>query len=927
MNAAGSRRTWSVRRSLAAVAALTLLGGCGSGSSSGGGDADAGTSDAAPPGRGESDGSAPTSPPAASLGVEANGGRFVTFESGQVRPLALSPDGGRLLVTNTPNGTLDVLAVDDEGLSLEASVPVGLEPVAVAARGNDEAWVVNHLSDSVSVVDLATEPPSVKRTLLVGDEPRDIVFAGEGGSLAFVTTARRGQNGPDDRPVDAELFTPGVGRADVWVFDARDTGTTLGGDPAAVVTLFGDTPRALAASPDGRRVHVAVMHSGNRTTVIGEGGIAKRGPVQSADGAVQPDTGLVVRHDGTRWTDETGSPEDLAGVAYDERVAFSLPDYDVFTISATTAPEVLERHAGVGTTLFNMATDPRSGALYVSNTEALNVRRFEGHGLDGETVRGDFARSRITVIGNGAVEPLDLNGHIDRGRDSADVETRRLNVVQPLGLAITADGGRLYVAGFGSGNVAVYDTAALGAGAAPVDGAARIALAGGGPTGLALDEPRGRLYALTRFDNAVAIVDTRSGREIDNVALANPEPARVVEGRALLYEARDFSAHGDSSCALCHVFGDVDGLAWDLGNPLQTVRANPNPFVNFLLTPDGPPRFHPLKGPMSTQSLRGLARAGPMHWRGDRTGEEARPGESVEIAAFKDFDVAFPELLGSAVPPDDRQMTAFAEFALEITYPPNPLRALDNSLTPDQRAGRDIYFDAITTGDAFTCNDCHVLDPAAGRFGTAGRSSVEGSDISQEFKVPHLRNVYQKVGKFGNTGRFSASEGDFGEQIRGFGLMHDGHMDTVDHFLQGDVFRFDADDATNDRERAQVVEFVMAFDSDLAPIVGQQVTLTAASGADVDARVDLLIERARTNLPRAECDLVAKGVVAGEARGYLMEPSGRFRSDRAGERVDAADLRALARAPGGAITFTCVPPGSGTWMGIDRDGDGTLDSD
>ena len=56
----------------------------------------------------------------------------------------------------------------------------------------------------------------VVRTLLVGDEPRDIVFAGPGRSRAFITTAHRGQNSP----VDPQLTTPGVGRADVWVFDA-----------------------------------------------------------------------------------------------------------------------------------------------------------------------------------------------------------------------------------------------------------------------------------------------------------------------------------------------------------------------------------------------------------------------------------------------------------------------------------------------------------------------------------------------------------------------------------------------------------------------------------------------------------------------------------------------------------------------------------
>ena len=38
-------------------------------------------------------------------------------------------------------------------------MPVGLEPVAVAARTDAEVWVVNLLSDSVSIVDVASRPP------------------------------------------------------------------------------------------------------------------------------------------------------------------------------------------------------------------------------------------------------------------------------------------------------------------------------------------------------------------------------------------------------------------------------------------------------------------------------------------------------------------------------------------------------------------------------------------------------------------------------------------------------------------------------------------------------------------------------------------------------------------------------------------------
>jgi DNA-binding beta-propeller fold protein YncE len=108
----------------------------------------------------------------------AHAASFVTYETGQVRPLAMSPDGSRLFAVNTPDGRLEVFDVKSAGLTLAASVPVGMEPVAVEARTNSEVWVVNHLSDSVSIVDLSATPSRVTRTLLVGDERYRVRGAG-----------------------------------------------------------------------------------------------------------------------------------------------------------------------------------------------------------------------------------------------------------------------------------------------------------------------------------------------------------------------------------------------------------------------------------------------------------------------------------------------------------------------------------------------------------------------------------------------------------------------------------------------------------------------------------------------------------------------------------------------------------------------------
>ena len=110
---------------------------------------------------------------------------------------------------------------------------------------------------------------------------------------------------------------------------------------------------------------------------------------------------------------------------------------------------------------------------------------------------------------------------------------------------------------------------------------------------------------------------------------------------------------------------------------------------------------------MTTQSLRGMANHGPMHWRGDRTGgndaSSAQPdsGSFNEAAGFMKFNPAFQDLLGSAAQPSTADMQAFADFALQLTYPPNPIRNLDNSFTSDQQAGQNFFLGITNNGLAF----------------------------------------------------------------------------------------------------------------------------------------------------------------------------------------------------------------------------------
>lgn len=1012
---------------------------------------------------------------------------FVNFETPHVRPLILGPDGKQLFAVNTPDNRLTIYSVTASGLALATEVPVGLEPVSVAVRqnkaGHSEAWVVNHLSDSVSIVDI--DPNNlglsrVTRTLQVGDEPRDIVFAGKSHDRAFITAAHRGQN----RPGDPQLTTQGIGRADVWTFDTNNLGAALGGTPLSIVQLFGDTPRALAVSPDGGTVYAAVFFSGSRTTTIPSTIVKQNGglpPPPDGSTANAPTTGLIVKFVNGKWVDETGKD-------WSTFVPFALPDRDVFMIDANASPpaslstlagsnsplplpiptggggaglplsQLQQGFAGlaagsggaaaaggglplpaksdnttkaaalpipqpggvgggapaflaalptevggggaaalptsfftglglptgaggggggagpaalvalfnlfngsvpnlpvsvpgipnpaanttdsgsfasVGTVLFNMAVRPDNGALYVSNTEAKNEVRFA------PMMTGKFAENRITVIKDGNVKPVHLNPHINYAAPTGPQSEIDQSLSSPTDMVFSADGHTVYVAGFSSAKVGAYDTDKLEAGEIQKT----LIPVGDGPSGLALDSANNRLYVMNRLDQSISIVSLSQNQETQRIALPyDPTPAKVREGRQFLYDARISSGHGDLSCHTCHVFGDNDGIAWDLGDPFGKVTDNLLPAANVIPTP-----FHPMKGAMTTQSLRGLAGAGSMHWRGDKNGTFNSDGTPNTVPnawhnedlSFKQFNGAFTDLQGRSARLTDDQMQKYTNFALTLRYPPNPIQALDNTDTADQAAGRDLFMnDKTAFASAFACNDCHELP-----ITTSGKVGLAGYDLTRSFKIPHFRNLYEKVGMFGvpigmlistTSTVTTATPEYYGNQVRGFGYSHDGGISTIDTFLKNFTFEpFPVPGApipdltapgVDPTTRTELGQFLLAMDTGLRPIVGQQVTVNTANGGDaqINDRLSLLIARADAG----DCDLVVKGVRDGHWRGSEYVGKGSFKTDRSGEMpLDKAALMNAAKTMGQEQTFTCVPPGNGLRIGIDRNLDGHLDGD
>jgi DNA-binding beta-propeller fold protein YncE len=685
-------------------------------------------------------------------GYGEEGYRYTLFEADPVRPIAVLEKSGIVAVTNTADNYLEFFRPTRRSASHCGAVQVGLQPVAVAVVGETrtraELWVVNHLSDSVSVVDLDLSACSaeVVRTLDAGDEPRDIVLATDsaGSARVFVATAHRGQHHPaPGARLATDLVTPPsakehAGLGDVLVFDPA-----LLDQPPRVVNLFSDKPRALAVG-DGV-VYAASYFSGNRTTVIPAETVTLRGlqslgpllardaegaPIEQADelllaagaagqsviegglpavagrgrcladprdeeddfnllrlcaetdeqsrvqrvhvqrpgavhpscqctsgdGTLQPRTGVIVQFfdqpaacgpalttfaDSTRgcWLDAAPSgartPAHAADrqalpMAWNDQVRFSLPDQDVFAIGVDDLA-VNDTFSGVGTILFGIAVQPQSGKVFVPNTDAQNLTRFEGRGQSSSTsVIGHLHESRVTVIdpaGAASVQPVHLNTHVDYGRCcDKDGDENEKSFAFPTSGVFSPDGERFFFSALGSDKVGIVSAGALGAqfdhDAARAAGELGEIFLGddvaepSGPVGLAMDAQRDRLYVKTHFTNELVVIDARRERITGRFILPSPEPERVTRGRSILYNARLTSSHGDSACASCHVFGDLDGLAWDLGDPDGATVTNPGPFAlpDFDIAD-----FRSNKGPMTTQTLRGLANHGPMHWRGDRT--------------------------------------------------------------------------------------------------------------------------------------------------------------------------------------------------------------------------------------------------------------------------------------------------------------------
>jgi len=612
-------------------------------------------------------------------------------------------------------------------------------------------------------------------------------------------------------------------------------------------------PAYLSLDADGD-VLVAPMISGNNSLMVG-----------------QLDNGVIV---------------DMANPALSST---GMPDNDLFRIRrATGAVEPLARHTG--TILFAQGVSPADGRLWQLNWEAKNKDPLK---QSEPAIRGDFVDNRLTIVtlpatpGGVATSHQVINlDDTDRSTPAVEFDPAR-TVGQPCGLEF-ARNGFAFVTGMATDNVTLL-----------------------GPSGNFVVEwnvPDGSIpRASLMHPNGIWLfvycwgtnkVETYSfapfvGTSFLTLDLGHdPAPEIVKQGRAVFYDAT-FSQHNNATCGSCHVDGRADGLAWNLSN---------KPYDD--------------KGPLVTQTLAGIERLAPFHWRGERS-------------TLAEFNGAFTGLLGAPAMLDTTPGGEFDRFqafvfSLQNTANPGqgPQRVLDDALAPVEAsgfkgsavAGQQKYIELDSVG-TLSCSDCHSLPTGSNN----DRIFEIGSQIAQQThqETTAFNEMWRKeqpivqVDVLGNT---------LNVPLNGFGLLHNGSIDN----LFGFVNRF----GHPDQDIADITAFIRQFDDGQAPAIHEAIGLDQQHASNVRRIESLLVKQAKSD----NISLAARGQLrlgnSWRTLTFAYEPRAEHFvcEDSTVAPKTLAQFSALAQADQAHLVFVGLPLGNAaTWIDDDQDGAKNLD--
>jgi YVTN family beta-propeller protein len=550
-----------------------------------------------------------------------------------------------------------------------------VDPVSLALRPDgSELWVSNHISDTVSVIDLNRQSSTFHQIIHTiqdidevslstrFDEPCGIAFADN--DKAYVALSSENQ---------------------IAVIDTHTY------QVIRKIKVAAQDPRTIKVH--NKRLYVLPFESNNRTQL--SGGSEVDGDLVTFNAwehSIHKNNVLSIGH----VTDIVKHPD--------------VPDRDLFIFDTITDEPVIVVNE-LGTLLYGLAVDS-SGTVYISQTDARNEVNGRA-GSKGHTLKELDNRmflNRVTKIdfqgnshGPGIVSFMDL----EPPPPKAPLKSEAL--ATPYAIEVSDDGDILYITAAGSDMFFTVD-------AQSGEVMHRIKT-GFAPRSMAIDG--GLAWVHNAVANSVSIIDINNPLELkreDEILLPDPTDTLFMQGRKAFNSAMA-SSTGTFSCASCHPDGHTDQLLWVLNTPIVTGG-------NQIM-------------PRSTMPVRGLRDTEPFHWDGipgDPYGginsanihspvapNSASDDPLAPIRHLIDGGLASTMRHGEDMIRNDEgkpgyissnDREAMAYFLLNISYPPAQRRPFNNQLSERAKRGFELFHitgDKSGTPGSNLCGNCHRM--------------------------------------------------------------------------------------------------------------------------------------------------------------------------------------------------------------------------
>lgn len=609
---------------------------------------------------------------------------YPSMESPHVNPIAIN--GGYVYVTNTPAGTIDV--IDRKSQKIYTRINVGVDPVSIAVRPDGkEIWVSNHVSDSVSVIDINPSSPTYhvviatiqefnQRRQTLFDEPVGIAFANN--DKAYVALSSENQIAVVD--VKSRKI---INRIDIHAQDPR------------AITVRGD------------RLYVIPFESGNRTQLSG--------------GRKDSINGSSVTFDADEHVNKNNNILSLGYVSDIIKHPIQ-PDKDLFIFDTKTDRQI-DIVETLGTLLYGITVDSK-GQVFIAQTDARNDANGRAgtkkHGLAELENRPYLNQiTSVTFKANSVVKYF-----IELEPLPPQQPVKEQALATPYAIQISDDDSTIVATASASNKVFTVD--------AKSGRVLAQAIVGNGPRGIVLEKGKlSKAWVYNALDNTVSLVDVSDAKNIKStliVTLEDPTHAQVKRGR-IQFNSASVSSTGTFACASCHPNGHTDQLIWVLDTPIVSGGKQIMPRL--------------------TMPVRGLRDTEPFHWDGTKgdpyggtnaanlyIGSKANCKINDPISCLRqliDDNIATTMGLPNKVNKNaltETERNDMAVYLMSIPYPPAPKRAYTDVLSEDARRGFSLFHVEGDNDPKFSkpnvCGDCHRM-PFLSSARTPGQNGMKAT--------------------------------------------------------------------------------------------------------------------------------------------------------------------------------------------------------